>query len=259
MRFLMKIAQQIRSKRRISQNTVDMQSGGSVMSKTSYRISVLFIALGTYFLFPGLKEFIITSFSYLQSHNFEGLRQLILSRGIWAPLTSIALMTMQSVVPVVPGIVVTITNAWIFGWEWGAFYSWVGALCGATLDFGIARLYGRPVVERLVNTILLDKTDKFFRKNGILAVFISRLTPVFPFKVISYGAGLTTMPLTRFLIATGIGQTPTIIFYSFLGKNLIKNIYSVFMVAVISSGLAVLIYYYRNKIAQYIRILRRIQ
>ena len=230
------------------------------MNKTFYyRISILFITVGIYFLFPEIREFFTTGFHYLQSRNFEGLKEFILSCGIWAPITSILLMTMQSVVPLVPGIVVTITNAWIFGWEWGALYSWLGALCGATLDFTIARWYGRPVVEQLTNTVWLNRTDSFFYKNGVFAVFISRLTPFFPFKVISYGAGLTTMPLTRFLIATGIGQTPTIIFYSFLGKNLIKNIYSVFMVAVISSGLAVLIYYYRNKIAQYIRILRRIQ
>lgn len=222
------------------------------MNKTFYyRISILFITVGIYFLFPEIREFFTTGFHYLQSRNFEGLKEFILSCGIWAPITSILLMTMQSVVPLVPGIVVTITNAWIFGWEWGALYSWLGALCGATLDFTIARWYGRPVVEQLTNTVWLNRTDSFFYKNGVFAVFISRLTPFFPFKVISYGAGLTTMKLSRFLFATGIGQTPAIVLYSYAGRNLTRNVSFIVLITMVCVALGIVIYYYRVKIEQY--------
>ena len=73
------------------------------------------------------KNFSIAGITYLRYRDFEGLRQFILSYGFWAPVASIALMAIQSLVPFVPGIIITITNAWIFGWQDGAFYSWVGA------------------------------------------------------------------------------------------------------------------------------------
>lgn len=213
-----------------------------------WKISVLIVAVVAYFQVPGLQEFFSTGITYLRYRNFEGLRQFILSYGFWAPVASIALMAIQSLVPFVPGLFITITNAWIFGWQAGAFYSWVGGLLGAILDFGVARWYGRGVVERLVNDKCLNRIDEFLKKNGLLAVFITRLTPVIPFKVVSYGAGLTSMSLWRFIIATGVGQAPAIILYSILGQNITHHIH----MAIALTSLIVLVstaaYYYRETI-----------
>ena len=213
-----------------------------------FKVFVLVLAIAAYYLLPGLQEFIVNGMSYLRVRNFEGLRNFILSYGIWAPITSIALMTLQSAVPLVPGIAITITNAWIFGWYYGAMYSWTGALLGATLDFGIARWYGRPVVERFVNPKYLCFTDKFFHKHGILAVFITRLTPIIPFKVVSYGAGLTALTLAEYVVATGIGQTPAIVLYSIIGQNLTKSIKATIAVTSVLIVIGVLVYYYREAI-----------
>ena len=99
--------------------------------------------------------------------------------------------------------------------------------------------------------VWLNRTDSFFYKNGVFAVFISRLTPFFPFKVISYGAGLTTMKLSRFLFATGIGQTPAIVLYSYAGRNLTRNVSFIVLITMVCVALGIVIYYYRVKIEQY--------
>lgn len=213
-----------------------------------WKISLLIVAVLAYFHIPGWQEFFSTGIGYLRYRDFEGLRQFILSYGVWAPVASIGLMVVQSLVPFVPGLFITITNAWIFGWQQGAFYSWVGGLLGAILDFGVARWYGRLVVERFVNRKYLTKVDGFLNKNGLAAVFITRLTPIIPFKVVSYGAGLTTMSLWRFVIATAIGQAPAIILYSILGQSITHNIrvtIGITSLIVVISGTA---YYYREKI-----------
>ena len=209
---------------------------------------VLVGVLAAYFLVPGAQEFVGSGLGYLHNRDFEGLRAFILSYGVWAPVTSIALMTVQSMVPLVPGLAITITNAWVFGWEHGALYSWIGALAGAVLDFGIARWYGRPVVERLVRPRYLNMTDQFFRRHGVLAVFITRLTPVIPFKVISYGAGLTAITFQHYVMATGVGQTPAIVLYSFLGQHLTRSIRAAILITTLLVLVTVLAYYYRNEI-----------
>lgn len=216
------------------------------------KISVLGLVLAAYFCFPGVQEFATEGITYLRCRNFEGLRQFILSYGIWAPLTTIALMTLQSMVPLVPGLIITITNAWIFGWQYGAVYSWAGALLGAALDFGIARWYGRPLVERFISTKYLDFSDVFFKRHGIMAVFITRLIPIVPFKVISYGAGLTQLTLYQFITATAIGQTPAIILYSILGQNLSHNIKAVILITSVLIAAGLLVYYYRDTIERYL-------
>ncbi len=209
---------------------------------------VLAGAVAAYFLVPGVQGFVATGIGYLHHRDFDGLRFFILSYGIWAPVTSIALMTVQSMVPLVPGLAITFTNAWIFGWEYGALYSWIGALAGAAVDFGIARWYGRPVVEKFVRPKYLDLTDQFFKRHGVLAVFLTRLTPVIPFKVISYGAGLTAISFRQYSLATGIGQTPAIVLYSFLGQHLSRGLRWAVLITAVLVVASFIVYYYRNEI-----------
>jgi uncharacterized membrane protein YdjX (TVP38/TMEM64 family) len=218
---------------------------------TITKIGILGLVIAAYFCFPGIHEFIAEGFFYLKYRNFEGLRQFILSYGIWAPITSIVLMTTQSLVPLVPGVIITITNAWIFGWQYGSLYSWTGALLGAALDFGIARWYGRPLIERIVSSKYLTLTDSFFKRHGIIAVFITRLVPIVPFKVISYGAGLTKITIYKFLTATAIGQTPPIIIYSILGQNLSHNFKTVISITSVLVIAGLVVYYYHNSIECY--------
>lgn len=212
------------------------------------RLIVLLFAMVAYFHIPGLEEFLDAGINHLRQRNFEGLRQFILGYGLWAPFVSIALMMLQSLIPVVPGLVITITNAWIFGWQYGALYSWTGGLLGALLDFGLARWYGRLPVEKFVKTNYLTMIDVFIKKYGIGAIFITRLTPIIPFKIVSYGAGLTRMSPWRFAVATAIGQAPAIILYSILGQNITHHLRTTMVLTSLFITLGVVAYYYRAAI-----------
>ncbi|AJQ27410.1 TVP38/TMEM64 family protein [Pelosinus fermentans] len=213
-----------------------------------YRLGVLVIAVIGYFYLPGIQEFFESGFSLLWDRDFDGLRQFILSYGFWAPMCSILLMTLQSLIPFVPGLAITITNAWVFGWQYGAVYSWLGALLGACLDFAIARWYGRPIVEKFINNKYLKLTDAFLRKHGIFAVFITRLTPIIPFKVISYGVGLTTLSFCQFAIATAIGQAPAILIYSVIGQNLTHSVRATVIITSLLLAIGAFGYYFSEDI-----------
>lgn len=225
----------------------------SITSATIYicRISILIFATIVYLYLPGLRDFLGTGITYLREHNFEGMRELILAYGYWAPIVSIGFMVIQSLVPFIPGIVITMMNAWIFGWQYGALYSWIGALLGAILDFSLARGYGCFIVEWFVNIKYVGMIDTFIQRYGVVAIFFTRLTPIIPFKVVSYGAGLTTMPLWKFVIATGIGQAPGTILYSVLGQNITHNICITIAVTSLLISICAIIYYYRNEIKQH--------
>ncbi len=233
---------------RLGSNDVFINKNKKIWGIYLIKLFLLAGVIAVYFQMVSVQNFINSGFFYLRQHDFPGLKNFILSFGIWAPVTSILLMIWQSLFPIVPGLIVTVTNAWIFGWQYGALYSWLGALLGAILDFTLAKVYGRPLVEGLVNKKYLTAADRFFREAGLLAVLITRLTPVIPFKVISFGAGLTTMSFLSYSVATGLGQLPAIILYSLLGRNLTENykivigVTSLFMIVV--AGL----FYYRGKI-----------
>lgn len=175
---------------------------------------------GLYFLVPSFSQKVNTAVSILSQADIKGMRIFLKGFGVWGPLVSMALMVLQALVAPLPAFVITFANAWIFGWVWGAVYSWTGAMIGAAVCFWIAKVYGRPVVEKFVGKTSLEQTDRFFKTYGRYSVIIARLIPVVPFDIISYAAGLTTMGFWEFFWATGLGQLPATIIYSWVGENM---------------------------------------
>lgn len=150
----------------------------------------------------------------------EALRAYLLGFGAWAPAVSAALMVLQAVIAPLPAFAVTFANGLLFGWGWGALLSWSSAMAGAALCFWIARALGRPAVERLAGgAAALEVTDRFFARHGRRAVLLARLLPFVPFDPVSYAAGLTSTGWQPFLVATGLGQLPATLLYSWLGES----------------------------------------
>jgi uncharacterized membrane protein YdjX (TVP38/TMEM64 family) len=184
---------------------------------------VAFAAFPMLYFLPSVRILVDSIVIMFITADFNNLKNFILSFGIWAPLISVLLMMFQALIAPLPSLVLVLANAWIFGWIWGAFYSWLGGLLGSAICFYVARWYGRPAVEKLFGTEKITRVDTFFRQYGKYAVLVARLTPIFSFDLISYVAGLTAIDLSTFLWATALGQSPAVILYSLLGNNLSKG------------------------------------
>ena len=156
--------------------------------------------------------------------SLETAREYIASYGVLAPIVSAILMIFQSVIAPLPAFLITFANGLLFGVWWGAALSWSSAMLGAALCFFIARVLGRPVIVKLLSEAAVNTSDQFFQRYGKHAVLIARLVPVISFDVISYGAGLTGMRFLGFAIATGIGQLPATLLYSYLGDRVTGSI-----------------------------------
>ncbi len=156
----------------------------------------------------------------LAAGDLPALQARIAATGAWAPAVSFGLMVLQGVIAPLPAFVITLTNAALFGWAAGAALSWSSSLVAAALCFGIARTLGRAAVARVVPEVALAASDRFFDRHGAAAVLLARLVPVVPFDPVSYAAGLTPISWTRFLIATGLGQLPATLAYSYAGATL---------------------------------------
>jgi len=178
------------------------------------------IVLIALIVLPSSRALFLGWIALFQGLDLEVIKAYILSFGVWAPLISFALMVFQSVMAPLPAFLITFANAALFGWLWGAALSWTSAMAGAILCFYIARLLGREVVEKLTSKMALESVDAFFEKHGVYAILIARLLPFISFDVVSYAAGLTSMRLGSFVIATGIGQLPATLVYSYAGEML---------------------------------------
>jgi len=143
----------------------------------------------------------------------EGLKEYIAACGIWGP---IVYMIMFSVIP--SGSVIAIAGGMAFGIYWGTLYTIIGATLGATVAFHISRLLGRGAVEKLVKGKMLIVEDGI-EHGGFMLIFILRLIPIIPFNVISFGAGLTKIKYSDYLLATMIGIIPGSLVFVNLGDK----------------------------------------
>lgn len=202
---------------------------------------VLFFLCG-YFMIPEFNEKIKEIFSLFSGMSVETIVEYIRSFGIWAAVVSFLLMVFQSVAAPLPAFLLTFANAAIFGWWQGAILSWSSAMAGAWVCFVIARLAGRDAVEKLTSKFAMDSVDIYFERYGKYTILICRLLPFVSFDFISYAAGLTSMKTAPFLIATGIGQLPATIVYSYVGGMLIGSVKTVVTALLIIFALFTLVF-----------------
>ncbi len=81
------------------------------------------------------------------------------------------------------------------------------------------------MVEKLTGKAVLQSVDGFFRRYGKHTILVCRLLPFVPFDPVSYAAGLTSIRFRHFMFATGVGQLPATIVYSWAGSLLTGGLF----------------------------------
>ncbi|MDD3344486.1 MAG: TVP38/TMEM64 family protein [Sulfurospirillaceae bacterium] len=193
-------------------------------------------------LLPVSRNYLLMLVDLFQTLDIEKIKTYILSFGLLAPLASFGLMVFQSVLAPLPAFLITFANAALFGWIYGAMLSWISAMAGALLCFYIAKFLGREAVQKLTSKMALESVDAFFEKHGAYAILIARLLPFISFDVVSYAAGLTSMRLSAFIVATGIGQLPATLVYSYAGEMLSGGLQTAVYGMLILFAVSILVY-----------------
>ena len=209
-------------------------------------IGLLVASIMVYFMVPSVKNWIDKLVEMFRTGDFEQMRTFIAQYGPYAMAVSFLLMVFQSIAAPLPAFFITLTNANLFGWWQGCLLSWVSSMAGAVLCFFIARILGRDVVERLCTKGALKQIDDFFKKYGKKSILVARLLPFISFDAVSYAAGLTPMGFLGFFLATGLGQLPACIVYSYVGGMLTGGAKLLFMGLLCLFSLAIVVTIFRT-------------
>lgn len=108
-----------------------------------------------------------------------------------------------------------------------AFAGAFGCLLGSWLAYFVGYYGGRPLILNYGKYILITKhdlksADKFFKKHGDEAIFISRLLPVVR-TFISLPAGIARMNFTKFSIYSFLGSLPWCYALAWVGNKFGEN------------------------------------
>lgn len=183
-------------------------------------IILIIISIGSYFLIPSVKTTFDNIVIMFKSGDFTVVGEFIKSYGPYAMAISFMLMILQSIAAPLPAFLITFANANLFGWWQGAILSWTSAMAGAAVCFFISRILGRDMAVKLTSKKGIEQVDEFLTRYGKQSILIARLLPFMSFDIVSYAAGLTGMGFMGFFIATGLGQLPATIVYSYVGGML---------------------------------------
>lgn len=189
-------------------------------NKKWFVLGLIVLTAAAYLLIPSVKVFIDRIAGVLASADVSRVVEFIRSYGAYAMAVSFLLMVFQSLIAPLPAFLITFANAAVFGWWQGALLSWSSAMVGAVLCFLLARALGRDTVEKLAGKGVLKGVEAYFTKYGSKTILVCRLLPFVSFDAVSYFAGLTSIGFWAFVIATGLGQLPATIVYSYVGGML---------------------------------------
>ncbi|CEN21447.1 TVP38/TMEM64 family protein [Paraclostridium sordellii] len=169
----------------------------------------------------------------------EDIQDYVSSFGRLAPLVYII---MFALVPLTlfPDSILAIVGGMVFGLFKGYIYTLIGALIGATISFYISRKLGRAFVKKLTKE-KLDNIEELINSKGFFIVLILRLVPLFPFDIISYGSGLTSIKYKDFLLATIIGTIPGILVFTNIGAQSVNIGSNSFYISIMGLILLVLL------------------
>lgn len=168
----------------------------------------------------------------------EQIRAFVLDFGIYAPLIFILLFTFAPLIFFPDGIL-ALSGGLIFGFGWGSFYIVLGALCGGTLSFYLARIYSTKMHEKLSHDKLIY-FQKSVQKHGFIMILLLRFVPLVPFNIISYSAGFSTIRYRDFFFATLLGMLPGVLVYANIGAQSLAFGSREFWLSIILLGLLLL-------------------
>lgn len=152
----------------------------------------------------------------------EALQRAIAEFGPAAPLVYLVFVTIEVVVAPLPGIALYAPGGVLFGGFWGGALSLLGNVIGAGLAFTLVRAIGGDGARRLVGEGL-GPIEARLVERGTLVVFLLRVNPLTSSDLVSYAAGLTSMPVWKLLVGTLLGMAPLCWIQAYAAESLVVS------------------------------------
>jgi len=144
--------------------------------------------------------------SIIQSYGSLGLLVVMIIQTIIAPIPSEALLMFSG------AIGIKIFDIVLFGG--------LGLIIGSIIAFYLARIGGKPIIEKLIGKKWVGRVDRWVEENGTKAIFLTRLVPIIPFDLISYMAGITKLEFKNYIFATVLGAFPRSLLLAIMGLSM---------------------------------------
>ena len=154
----------------------------------------------------------------------------------------------------IPAEISGVIGGYLYGPVVGTIYSTIGLSIGSWLAFILSRVFGLPLVRRLVNPSIMQKYDHFIEMRGPLVCFILFLIPGFPKAALCYIIGLSQMNVWIFIAISTVGRLFGTILLSLTGDSVRTMRFAVlFVILGLVAIFYLFVYFYRDKLREMTR------
>ncbi|PSO48100.1 MAG: TVP38/TMEM64 family protein [Cyanobacteria bacterium SW_9_44_58] len=163
----------------------------------------------------GLGIILVLGIALVREIGIEQIRAQVKQLGVLAPFALWLLRSVSIAIPAIPSTAYSVLAGTLFGFWQGILVIAIADLAACSLNFYLAKRYGRGLVQRLVGQRFMGKVDSFssnYLETNPFLVAGFLMTGLFDF--VCYAVGLTQMQWRRFLPALGLGvavSTPPVV------------------------------------------------
>ncbi|EGC29310.1 hypothetical protein DICPUDRAFT_43022 [Dictyostelium purpureum] len=119
-----------------------------------------------------------------------------------------------------PGTPINLAAGFLFGPYLGSVSTVLGCDIGAILAFFIGRNLTKDwTTSKMNENEKYSQINSAVSKNGLLIIFLLRLSPAIPFGICNYIFGATNVSFFNYWVGTTLGLLPFTILYTYLGSS----------------------------------------
>lgn len=149
----------------------------------------------------------------------------IQNSGVVGAVISCGLISIESIVPIMPLILFVTINFLVFGKILGFILSWIFTILGCIMSYYIFKNgFGKKFDNLTENKELLKKYKKSFKDISVVNLALLIALPFTPAFMVNIAAGLVKMDFKKYLIALLIGKVSLVYYMGFIGLSLIESI-----------------------------------
>lgn len=178
---------------------------------------------------------------FWQAINDQQQLQAFVERLGWTgPLALILLNALQIIVAPIPGYIIQAAAGFLYGPLWGGIWATIGLFMGSLTAMKLARVYGRPLVEKLVGGGRLAKWEQVTHSDNPLLWTVLLLGPTgdLPFHL----AGLSRVSFPTIVLITACIRMPSVFVAAAVGAGVVSLSWWQFTLLVVVLGALIIVF-----------------
>ena len=155
-------------------------------------------------------------------NSVDELREVISGAGAWAGVVYFFLQMMTVIVAPIPSNISMMAGALALGFWKAMILGVLAVVAGSMIVFLAARALGRNAIQRFLDKGVMDKYLPIIEEKQDMFLFLTMLFPFFPDDALCMLAGLTNIPLGRFVIIMALSRPWGLIVAALMGSGSIS-------------------------------------